>query len=118
MASNGYARIGGVNAGVKLVDINPNKSNQYPLNIFVASNNQVTYLPIQGYSKIAFKKDTENATLAYQFEKIDHTTIGSTINIPASWTSYVTIPSDAVFIKIIGTYLSLNHEYLYYSLLA
>ena len=115
MATNGYARISG---GVKLEDINPNKSNQYPLNIVVASNNQVTYLPIQGYSKIAFKQDTANATLAYQFEKIDHTAIGSTVNITTTWSSYVSIPNDAAFIKIVGTYAALNHEYLYYSLLA
>jgi hypothetical protein len=119
MATNGYARI---TAGVKLLDINPNKVNTGQiagrLSIGSGSGGVNNYIPISGYKKIAiFKGSSDTTKIRWVYsdgtESSDIATLSQNV-----WTNYYDIPSNAVCMKFNATFTSSSWCEIYYSLLA
>jgi hypothetical protein len=117
MATNGYARIGGVNSGVKLVDINPNKAEGAGAPYFCVYQGIVSTLPISGYKKIALQRRTSDSESFLRFKSSDGSTISSIPSTTANtWTNYVDIPDNAVILETSCS--SSGHVSFNYSLLA
>ena len=109
-------------SGVVLEDINPNKEKNdiYMIPLYVAStSDSIGYIPIRGYSKIAISLYDNNSTTAtLQLVDSQGNNVGSSTNLSDNWTSYIGIPSNVTFAKVLIRYPSQGRQRVYYSLLA
>ena len=115
MASNGYARI---TAGVKLVDINPEKNNNFslyndgwgegmfplPYSTTSSSNKMGTTLVLNGYKKVAFCVAGGVTFNSFKMNFVYRDgTKSSEISLPTSksqgWTNYMDIPDNTKYME-------------------
>lgn len=102
MATNGYARI---TAGVKLVDINPNKSTGSIVGRTPIYNGAANLVPCCGYKKCAAYFPSGVTEPRVSFYDKDGVKIGSYTFVSAnSWTTYFDVPSNAVFLRLLYRY--------------
>lgn len=114
--------------GVKLVDINPNKTNNIKINLMSKINvDYYAYIPVQGYKKFATSISGTYTYIYYSFVLRDGSiTTESSGHLPVEeeWSDYIDIPSNAILIKLRLRYSSpgaatgIVEVPFYYSLLA
>ena len=97
---SGYARANVAVPGVQLVDINPEKSTS-SIAYFTCDIYQEN-IPISGYSKIALYMTTGGAsfTATAYFRDASGQNVSSFNVSNDTWTSYITIPSNALFFSL------------------
>jgi len=97
--------------GVKLVDINPNKSTDTSagvyhegfLYLYCESSIMYACIPCCGYKKVAFyKKEGSTHTVKISFQ-LDDGSFTSEVTLPDnSWTTYYDVPLNAIAIRAGG----------------